>query len=117
MSNFASLILYLSVFCLSSALFGYGVYRKNKIMRWASIIPPLLLASLRYNVGTDYGTYESLFNQFSRGSLIDYLQDSASAEPGFYVLVQVSNFLTGDSVFMFAIAAALSAVIDRKSVV
>lgn len=108
MSNVASLFLYLSVFCLSSALFGYGVYRKNKIMRWASIIPPLLLASLRYNVGTDYGTYGSLFNQFSRGSLIDYLQDSASAEPGFYILVQISNFLTGDSALMFAIAAALS---------
>ncbi len=108
MSNVASLYLYLSVFCLSSALFGYGVYRKNKIIRWTSIVPPLMLASLRYNVGTDYGTYESLFNQFSRGSLIDYLQDSASAEPGFYILVQISNFLTGDSALMFAIAAALS---------
>ncbi|TWP25327.1 EpsG family protein [TM7 phylum sp. oral taxon 349] len=108
MGKIASLVLYLSVFCLSSALFGYGVYRKNKVMKWAGIIPPLLLASLRYGVGTDYGTYESLFNQFSRGSLADYLQDSSSAEPGFYILVQISNFLTGDSVPMFAIAAALS---------
>lgn len=108
MSNVASLYLYLSVFCLSSALFGYGVYRKNKVMKWAGIIPPLLLASLRYGVGTDYGTYELLFNQFSRGSLADYLQDSSSAEPGFYILVQISNFLTGDSAPMFAIAAALS---------
>ena len=62
MGKIASLVLYLSVFCLSSALFGYGVYRKNKVMKWAGIIPPLLLASLRYGVGTDYGTYESLFN-------------------------------------------------------
>lgn len=108
MPDTLSLITYLLVFTVSACLLGYGYHQKNRIIQWASLMPPILLASMRYGVGTDYGTYVSLFNQFSGLSLTDYLQTSSTAEPGFYLLIQLSNILIGDSRIMFTLAAILS---------
>lgn len=110
MSDATSLVLYLLTFALSAGLLGYGYHQKNKIMQWASLLPTILLASARFGVGTDYNTYVSLFNQFSALSLGEYIQESSTAEPGFYLLIQISNFITGDSYLMFSLAAIITSV-------
>ena len=65
MSDFASLLFYILFFLLS--FICYYVYNKKnyKIFLFLSFIIPAMIGSLRYYVGTDYGTYISLYNNKS----------------------------------------------------
>ena len=61
MTKEKSLFIYIILFFISALLFSYGNRVKNKglktILKIISIIIPVLIAGLRYNVGTDYENY------------------------------------------------------------
>lgn len=52
MSDVFGLILYIVIFGFSTLFFGYGNYRKNKIIIWAGLFLSFALASLCYLVSS-----------------------------------------------------------------
>ena len=108
MTDIFSLILYILVFSVSALLFWYGNKQKNKIIIWGALLLPVILASLRYMVGTDYGTYISLFSKLRLLSFSEYFSDMSVTEPGLFLLSKLSDLVTGDHMAMFAISSVLS---------
>lgn len=109
MSNTASLIFYLLSFSTAALLMYYGFKRSNKVIVGMSLAIPMLVGALRYGVGTDYTTYVAIYDQLSQLSLPQYLSlQSLDVEIGFYLLVQISSFLTGNYLLLFAISSFLT---------
>lgn len=118
MSNFGSLIFYLCVFLLSAALMYYGQKRNNKIITGLSLAIPVIIASLRYNVGTDYVNYVTIYNNVSGLSLGQFLTDSTlGIEIGFYTLIKLSELISNNSLFLFAISSFLTILFFHLGVV
>lgn len=63
------------------------------------------VAALRWRVGTDYWTYEALFEEYA-----DEVSNgiSITAEPGLKVLAWIAMRATGDSAWMFALASLIT---------
>lgn len=71
MTNSISLFFYLCVYLGSYVLMKIG-YNK-RIARFASLLIPTLLASFRYNVGTDFLTYYNIYVNEGQMTFKDYL--------------------------------------------
>lgn len=109
MSNTASLIFYLLSFSTAALLMYYGFKRKNNVFVWMSLAIPILIGALRFDVGTDYNTYISIYNHFSQLSVPQYLSlQNLDVEIGYYLMVQLSNLLNGGYPLVFAISSFLT---------
>lgn len=101
MNNAESLIFYLSMFSTSAFLFWYGEKRNYKFFTALSLLIPVIIASIRYGVGTDYFTYVNMFDAIKNQSFQEYITDGP-AEIGFYILGKLSYFISGNEVLLFA---------------
>jgi transmembrane protein EpsG len=90
MSPISSLILYLTLFSCSALLFYYGNKRRNRITIGMSLLIPVILGGLRYNVGTDYSVYISMYNNLARQPFLDF---STNIEFGFLLLAKIAYFM------------------------
>lgn len=94
----------------------YGNKRKNKAIIVISLAIPVLIGSLRYGVGTDYGNYVSIYNNLSNLSFSNYFIGIASnLEFGFFTLVKISKLITGDYTFLFASSCFLTVLFFYKA--
>lgn len=118
MKYFDSYILYIVVFLISIlGSWQYDVKKmkiislKTKILYCVLIaLPIVILQGFRYDVGTDYFSYLSLYKGFNEGNKI-YL-GWYRTEPLFIILCRISWFiLHGNSVGLFAVDAILMNVI------
>jgi transmembrane protein EpsG len=107
MSDFTSLVFYLSVFILSAVLFTYGFKRKSKVIIALSTFIPVLVGGLRKDVGTDYGTYLAIFNSIKDQSFNDYLT-SGPTEVGYFVIAKLAYLIGGGDVLFFTIFSAIT---------
>lgn len=110
-SNISSLIIYLAVFSCSARLFKKSTEKKySKKFRFVcfifSILLPSLLAGLRYNVGTDYPTYDEIFTSI-RDNPLGPLSLTNWLEPGFRVIVKILSSV-GNNQFVFGGIAFLT---------
>lgn len=111
MSNIASLLFYLMSFSFAAFLMYYGTKRKLKILVWISLVVPILIASLRYGVGTDYFSYTEIYKVVSQLSLSDFLSsDKTTHELGFFALVKLSSYLSHGYALLFAMSSILTVV-------
>ena len=74
---------------------------------WALVSASILVAvaALRWHVGTDYWTYDSLYAEYKATSWGDY---SLFSEPGIRVLARLASWIHDDSAVMFALASLVT---------
>ena len=105
MSDIESFFLYLLVIFISSLLFSFYKYN-NKVLRIIgvslAILIPSILAGMRFNVGTDYVRYYSLFDNIKNFSFLQILTGKHyfKSEIGFLMLSKfLSIFFTPKQIF------------------
>lgn len=87
----------------------YGSRYKHKAIVGLSLIPPIIVAGLRYAVGTDYRTYVSIYENLSMLNQKEFLATNISGiEIGYYWLIKFSAGLYNDPKTMFILASALT---------
>lgn len=87
----------------------YGTKRKYGFFIFLSLLIPVLLGGLRYNVGTDYGTYIDIFNGVSALSVSDFIsQNTYGLELGFFALIKLSEMFQNNPELMFVFANLLT---------
>lgn len=101
MSDFSSLIFYISSFVLSFIFYLCYEKGKGKFFLGLSFLIPMFIGGLRYNVGTDYMSYVALLKYNANVdfgfSLISYVTKMIG---NYQVLFFIYNFLT--ILFVFA---------------
>lgn len=107
MSNVASLILYLACFSISALIFYYAQKRDSKVLIGIALSIPFAIAGLRYEVGADYATYLSLYDNLSSLSITQFFTN-LDLEVGFYLLVKLSKAITGDASVFFASSSLIT---------
>jgi hypothetical protein len=109
MSNFSSLLFYFILLSLSALLMKYGLKIKSRAYIYLSLIIPITIGSFRYNVGTDYGTYSSIYQEMSH---LSYYQFFNSVQPihevGFFTIIKISQWLSNGPQLMFALSSLLT---------
>lgn len=111
MTNFKSLIFYIILFSIST----YFIFlssktdkklRKNVFVSIGLAIP-ILMAALRYNVGTDFSTYVNMYNEIKNF-------DVNIVEGLFFVVCKIAIAL-GNVQYMFAIYSILTIILVYKA--
>ncbi len=109
MSDTSSLIFYLVSFLLAAAFMYLGLRYAKKILIGIALIIPILVGGLRYYVGTDYASYERLFNAFLNTSFSDYITSNTyNIEPGFFALIKAGQLFSDQPYVLFLASAALT---------
>ena len=107
MSNFLSLIFYLLFFSLSALLLYYGNKKKNNVIIGLSLTIPIIIGGFRLNVGTDYDSYIRMYQSFLNVPFVDYF-NNISIEPGFYLLIKLSQFISNDTYVLFLLSSTFT---------
>lgn len=104
----ASLILYLSVFTISSWAFNLrnrltinGIPAR-KVAITLILIFPVLLGAMRYNVGSDFQTYSGMYDIVKNISFGEWIRntDFINGTPtGMYILSRIANLFDSEKVF------------------
>lgn len=109
MSDILSLFFYIATFCLSGALLYLGLKRNSKALIGSSLVIPIIVGGLRFNVGTDYASYERMYLSFLDTGISDYVaNNSFNIEPGFFLLIKLGQVITSEPYIIFLLSAALT---------
>lgn len=109
MSDLGSLAFYLASFVSAAGLLYLGLHYSKKIFVLLALAVPILVGGLRYYVGTDYASYERLFNAFLNLSFLDYATNNIyNIEPGFFALIKLCQLVSDQPFTLFLAAAALT---------
>ncbi len=123
MSGIQSLIFYLACFGLSAFLIYLGntSHRRTldinlgkkklqvNLFVVSGLAIPILIASLRYGVGSDYYSYLRLYNNTSNGYLAFNEANGAWwVEPTFFIFSWISRLLTNSPYLVFTIYATIT---------
>jgi hypothetical protein len=94
MTDFESLLLYLACFSLSTAFMYQWRKQNSGLFLFLGLLPPILLAAMRYGVGTDFFNYLGIFYGLRNRSLAEIFQ-SVDNEGGFGLLMKIASGLGG----------------------
>lgn len=82
------------------------IYRKNKMafygLNFLSMMPFLLISSIRYNVGTDYKVYTKRFTDILLGN-----RSKDNVEMGYKLIIKILSFFTDNIQWLFVVTAIL----------
>lgn len=97
MSDLFSFFLYCFIFILASAMISYGMTRQN-IASWyfslTGLLSLILFSSLRWNVGTDFVTYFSMFRSYAESPFGKVILDNIT-EPVYPILCKSVSCILG----------------------
>lgn len=105
MKNILSLLLYICVYALAAYFLKISKRRKDKkldIFFWFAILIPVVIAALRYDVGTDYFSYVSIYTRVSRISVRNWLMYNISFDStplGLYICAKIASIFNSVEVF------------------
>lgn len=106
MSELGSLVFYIFIFSIAVILIQLGYHeKKGKWMIGIGLMLPILIATYRYSVGTDYFTYLNHFQRTSKLSISEYIEVNGISEIGNYLLCYLGNKLGGYNTYLGIIAA------------
>ena len=94
LSKVGSLVFYLVLFSLSTFLLYLGNKKNSKILKFFSVIIPVLIGGLRYFVGTDYTNYIDYYIIYGPMPLSEYLSINGFFEILFYFIARISYLCT-----------------------
>lgn len=106
MSDFESLCLYLAIYSISAVFIGLWSKRKLWIAAIIGLALPIILAALRYPVGTDFWTYLQMWD---RSGLLTYedIFQHLYQEPLFHLISKLTcNY--GNEKWFFGLCAGLT---------
>ena len=87
-------------------------YRPNAILTVVPLASLIIVAGLRYKVGTDYHTYMLLYELAGKYNniweIFGFGTDKSSTDPGFTALLWILNQISADPALMFAVVAAIT---------
>jgi len=110
-SDIASLVFYILSFSCAALLMYYGNKRNNKVIIGFSLALPILVGALRFNVGTDYASYVSMYHSLSNLPLGRYFSDVfPQIEVGFFLLIKLSKFIANTPYFLFAVSSLVTVI-------
>lgn len=102
MTDVQSLLFYIIAFTTSALLVGSGLKRRLRGLLLTGLIIPIVVAGIRYNVGTDFITYTNNMSWLQGVSVGDYLSDfSGYLEPTFYVFTQLAYLINYPQLIFF----------------
>jgi len=110
----ASFCLYMGIYIISAGLIHVGSKKKspqNRLLLFVGILIPSIFAGIRYNVGTDWRTYLSIYNYAHCHSLFDFLSQQFGREVGTWIFAQCAGILGGYQWFFFLYAFAMLAIV------
>lgn len=111
MSELTSLFFYLTVFLVSSFFLYIGNKKGFAPATVVGLMLPILLATLRAGVGSDYENYMRHYGNTDM-SYTDFNEFNGTwtMEPTFWIFSNISRFLTNDSTLMFALYSAVTVI-------
>lgn len=104
------LVFFLSTFMLSKSKVGRG--RKIDIYFLLAIIFPIIFASLRNNVGTDYNNYVIMYSNNASKTFFEWYKSSRSLEASrflVWLIARISGFFNSQELF-FAFFASFTVI-------
>lgn len=104
LSVLGSIFLYVVTFGLSGLLSIVPV--RNKFIKILLVmLPPVLLATFRYKVGYDYGTYIYGYEVFSQREFSEIFQDYQTGDPiAFYLVTKFAAMLGSERIYLMVLA-------------
>ena len=111
-SQINSLLLYMIVFIIVSLIIGLdkeNIHKRFTLLSYIGLAILILIAMIRYKVGTDYSNYERAMNMQANISLIHYLQENGMNEIGNFFTNKL-GYLVGSYKIVLAIRAALTVI-------
>lgn len=94
MSDFSSLIFYLTSFSITGLLIKNTKYKKpNMLLVIIALSIPLLLATFREGVGTDYYNYLRSYNSVASISFKEYISSNFILELGHFIIRKGANLV------------------------
>lgn len=125
MSNLGSLIFYISSFSISSLiiahvghLYNIGKDKNSRdkliILAWTilGLSIPIVISSIRYNVGSDYQAYVSIYNKILRTSYMSIIQ--SNREIMFNLIVKIISVFNNSQI-LFSVMSTLNILIIYKA--
>lgn len=105
MENILSFILYITVYLISAVLMTRSIKKNRKILFIIALTIPIIFASLRYYVGTDYENYHYTYISYSHIPIKEFFKNGLN-NLGLFVIVKIANIIGGEKVY-FGICALL----------
>lgn len=102
MNNYFSLILYLSIYTISSILITKGIKRKKNVFILLGIFILIVFAGIRYDVGTDYINYKYMYENISNKGFLEIFH--SKIDKGFLLLIKMSS-LVGNEILFFSLSS------------
>lgn len=110
MTTNISLIFYLLSFIVSAGLFTYGIRKHLRFFVAVSLIIPILIGGFRYGVGTDYFNYINLYNNHTKLSFGEFIDNNGFGELLFFTLEKIAYTVFHDPRFIFIISVGLTVI-------
>ena len=108
MDNTTSLIFYIIIFIISSICIQIGEYeKKNRILIVIGLAIPIVVATIRYGVGTDYFNYLGIMKSTGAINLQKYIVENGFNEIGSYFSYRL-GYLSGNYHSMLFLNASLT---------
>lgn len=95
-----AIIYIFSIFFMSFFCYLYRKKAKSNILLIIGMLPIILLATFRLNVGTDFSNYQSMFNKHNNMSFINFIK-SGNIEVGYYLLNRLGGLLNSFNITLF----------------
>ena len=112
-SKIESLFLYLSVYIISSISLTFCAKANRKIEKFifyfVAVFAVVTIATVRYNVGSDYLTYVQIYKNSAEESFFSWITkfDFSSTPLAVYVYAKVANFFNSEKLFFFLFAVSI----------
>ncbi|MGI6612143.1 MAG: EpsG family protein [Candidatus Nanosyncoccaceae bacterium] len=104
-----NILFYILLFSFSALCSRLAIKRKNVLLHVVAVAIPVIIAAIRYRVGTDYSAYILIYNDIHKLSLADYLSNNIHGiEFGYFVLVKLASLFRNGPVTMFALSSILT---------
>lgn len=102
--------LYIAVFVASGYCFYLGITKNNKSALYASLLLPIILAGLRFIVGTDYESYMNITDSITKNESFLYILSAPqlSIEVAPKLLMKVGGLFGVGAQLFFVVCAALT---------
>ena len=106
MQNYVSLCIYLGVLLFSAFLLNKK-YEHVQLATFLGMLIPIVFAAGRYKVGTDFWTYERIFQRVARESFGDFLKRLLLENDQLFTIICRYAYKLGGRVLTWGILAAL----------
>lgn len=110
MNDIFSLVFYLACFILSACILSVGVKKSSRLIVSLALAIPILVIGLRVNVGTDYESYVSIYDNYTSTGMpiLPGEENIGSIETGFLWLMDAASLFSNSSWSLLLLAAILT---------